>query len=517
MIGSATNTPLWCREDKGEFADVEGYALSQERFAARRGPSRMLRIASDERLVALTRAGNQGAFEVIVDRYQVRLQSFCARIVGSREDAEDVLQEVFAAAFKALRADAREINLRPWLYRIARNRSLNHLRRHTAIGVDSMDVHFAEMGLSTSEKVFKREDFKLLVGDIGQLPESQRTALLLREIEGMPYEQIALAMDQTVPGIKSLLVRARVGLGEASEARKLSCDEVRVELGAVAEGITSLSQPVRRHLKGCERCSDFRGHLRSNNRALAALAPFGQLLLLKQLLAAKLGLGAGGAGATAGSGAAASGGAAAAGGAAAVGGGTAGTVTATAVAAKAIAALAAVAAATAGAVAVVPVHHHSTRSAAAFARPPVTLPQSMIAASSVPAVQHDRRHRAAATQTLAASAVTVTSPAVSGVAGTTGLTGSTTVPNTEEVTTTTTFPGAAAGPTGATGSSSVTATATPGVAATLPSTLTGTTSAAGATGASGSAIGATGASGSTGSTTSSSAAGATGASGISGP
>jgi RNA polymerase sigma factor (sigma-70 family) len=495
---------------------VEGYALSQERFAAKRGPSRMLRIASDERLVALTRAGNQAAFEVIVDRYQTRLQSFCARIVGSREDAEDVLQEVFAAAFKALLADAREINLRPWLYRIARNRSLNHLRRHTAIGVDSMDVHFAEMGLSTSEKVFKREDFQLLVGDIGQLPESQRTALLLREIDGMSYEQIALTMDQTVPGIKSLLVRARLGLGEASEARKLSCEDVRGELGAVAEGIASLSQPVRRHLKACERCSDFRGHLRSNNRALAALAPFGPLLLLKQLLAAKLGLGAGGAGATAGSGAAASGGAAAAGGAA-VGGSTAGTVTATAVAAKAIAAIATAAAVTAGAVAVVPVHHHARRLAASFAQAPVTLPRAMIASSSVRAVHHDGLHRGTATRTLAASSVTTASPAVTGVSGITGLTGSTTVPNTEEVTTTTAFPGAAAGPTGVTGSSSVAASTAPGAAATLPSTLTGTTSAAGATGASGSAIGTTGASGSTGSTGGTSAAGATGASGISGP
>ncbi len=497
---------------------MEGYALSQERFAARRGPSRMLRIASDERLVALTRAGNQGAFEVIVDRYQARLQSFCARIVGSREDAEDVLQEVFAAAFNALLGDTREINLRPWLYRIARNRSLNHLRRHTAIGVDSMDVHFAEMGLSTSEKVFKREDFKLLVGDIGQLPESQRTALLLREIEGMSYEQIALAMEQTVPGIKSLLVRARVGLGEASESRKLSCEDVRVELGAVAEGLASLSQPARRHMKGCERCSEFRGHLRSNNRALAALAPFGPLLLLKQLLAAKLGIGAGGAGATAGSGAAASGGAAAAGGAAAVGGGTAGTVTATAVAAKAIATIAAAAVVTAGAVAVTPVHHHGRRSAAAFAAAPMTLPRAMIAASSVSAAHHAKLHHGPATQTLlTASAGTVTIPGTTGGSVTTGATGSTTVPNTEEVTTTTAFPGTPAGPTGVTGSSSVSASATPGAAATLPATLTGTTSAAGATGASGSAAGTTGASGSTGTTSDTSSAGATGASGISGP
>ena len=67
-------------------------------------------------------------------------------MLGSREDAEDVLQEVFAAAFNAMLADEREINVRPWLYRIARNRSLNHLRRAQAIGVDSMDVHLSEHG-----------------------------------------------------------------------------------------------------------------------------------------------------------------------------------------------------------------------------------------------------------------------------------------------------------------------------------------------------------------------------------
>src|ERR1039458_10837255 len=85
-------------------------------------------------------------FRSLCSRYQSRLLSFCRHMLNSREDAEDVLQEVFAAAFNAVLADEREINVRPWLYRIARNRSLNHLRRATAIGVDSMDVHFADHG-----------------------------------------------------------------------------------------------------------------------------------------------------------------------------------------------------------------------------------------------------------------------------------------------------------------------------------------------------------------------------------
>src|SRR4051812_24378247 len=88
----------------------------------------LLRLTSDERLIVLIRRGHHGAFEALVKRYQARLHAFCRHMLGSKEDAEDVLQEVFAAAFNAILADDREINVRPWLYRIARNRTLNHLR-----------------------------------------------------------------------------------------------------------------------------------------------------------------------------------------------------------------------------------------------------------------------------------------------------------------------------------------------------------------------------------------------------
>ena len=195
-------------------------------------------------------------------------------MLSSKEDAEDVLQEVFAAAYNAMVADDRAINVRPWLYRIARNRSLNHLRRATAVGVDSMDVHLAEHGATTADKVHERETFRQLVSDVQDLPETQRTALLLREIDALSYEMIAEAMETTVPSVKSLLVRARVSLAEASEARSLTCEEVREELGEVAEGLVArVSPPVRRHLRSCERCSAFRKQLRATNRALACCLP----------------------------------------------------------------------------------------------------------------------------------------------------------------------------------------------------------------------------------------------------
>ncbi len=344
---------------------MEASALSHpNRIPGLRGPSALLRLQSDERLIALTRRGQPAAFEVLCTRYQSRLLSFCRHMLASREDAEDVLQEVFAAAFNAVLADEREINVRPWLYRIARNRSLNHLRRASAIGVDSMDIHYAEQGISTGDKVMRRESFRELIDDVHHLPETQRTALLLREIDAMSYDQIAHAMETTIPSVKSLLVRARISLAEAAEARNLSCDDVRLELGTVAEGLAKLSTPARRHVRGCERCASFKRQLKDNNHALAMILPVGPLLILKKLLFAKLGSTASAGGAHVAGGAGATVGASAAAGAAATGGGgmAGGLVTAGAgaLATKAVAGLAAAAIVTAGAVAAdnVVVHHH---------------------------------------------------------------------------------------------------------------------------------------------------------------
>ena len=208
---------------------------SQRGLLARRSP--LLKLQGDERLIAMVRSGNAGAFETIVDRYQGRLLGFCRQMLGSTEDAEDVLQEVFVNAYRAMLGDDREINLRPWLYRIARNRCLNHLRKPTADAQESMDMVPMVDAASTAEKVHNREEFRQLLADVSKLPETQRSALLLREMDAMSYEEIAQAMDTSVPSVKSLLVRARISLAEASQARQLTCGEVRLELADAAEGL----------------------------------------------------------------------------------------------------------------------------------------------------------------------------------------------------------------------------------------------------------------------------------------
>ena len=325
--------------------------------AARKGllarKSPLLKLKGDEQLVALVREGNAGAFDTIVDRYQSRLLGFCRQMLGSTEDAEDVLQEVFVNAYRAMLADNRAINLKPWLYRIARNRSLNHLRRPKADAQESMDMIPMVDAASTAEKVHNREEFRQLLNDVTKLPETQRAALLLREIDAMSYEEIAEAMETTVPAVKSLLVRARISLAESSQARMLTCGEVKVELAEAAEGLTKVSGPVRRHVKDCEGCAAFRKQLKSDSKVLAMIMPIGPIIALKAAVAAKLGIGgAGSAGTVAGGAGAVSAGSAAAGAAAVGGAGAASGIGALsgAVGIKAVAGVVTAAVITAGAV-----------------------------------------------------------------------------------------------------------------------------------------------------------------------
>jgi RNA polymerase sigma factor (sigma-70 family) len=271
---------------------------SQRGLLVRRSP--LLKLQGDAKLIAMARSGNAGAFETIVDRYQARLLGFCRQMLRSTEDAEDILQEVFVNAYRAMLADEREINLRPWLYRIARNRCLNHLRKPTADAQESMDMVPVVEAASTAEKVSNREEFRQLLSDVAKLPETQRSALLLREMDAMSYEEIAAAMETSVPSVKSLLVRARIALAEASQARQLTCGEVRLELAEAAEGLRKVSGPVRRHVRDCDECSDFRAQVRSNEKAIAALAPAGALVALKGFILSKLGFGGASGGASAG-------------------------------------------------------------------------------------------------------------------------------------------------------------------------------------------------------------------------
>ncbi len=272
----------------------------------------LLRLRSDEQLVELFRAGHDEAFRVIYDRYRQRLFAYTRQMLpASRHDAEDALQDIFVRAYSGLRASDRKLALRAWLYRVAHNRCIDELRRPTPPPPDVLELVRAPIHDPTAEAE-QRESLRRLVADVRRLPEQQRSALLMRELAGMTYADVATALGVSVPAVKSLLVRARIGLAQSIEARDTACSEIREELiGAHDRGVRPNGM-VRRHLRDCEGCRRFRRQVRGVSRQFAALTPaLGPLGVL-----AKFGLGGGG-GAAAGGGAAVSGGAVSTGGAAA--------------------------------------------------------------------------------------------------------------------------------------------------------------------------------------------------------
>ena len=169
----------------------------------------MLSTQSDSRLVDLVRAGYEPAFEAIVDRYRRPLLRYARRLLPA-ERAEDVVQLAFVNAYEAIRRDSRELDLRPWLYRIAHNAALNALR--------DRGLHHAELaddwdGVERPEQaVERREGLRDVVDAVQALPERQRDAIVLRELEGRSYEEIAGTLGVTDGAVRQLLNRARTTL-----------------------------------------------------------------------------------------------------------------------------------------------------------------------------------------------------------------------------------------------------------------------------------------------------------------
>ena len=261
--------------------------------------ARLLRLRSDEQLVALFRDGCDEAFQVIHDRYRQRLFAYVRQMLaGSRPDAEDAMQDVFIRAYGALRANDRPVTLRAWLYRVAHNRCIDQLRRPVPAPAEVFELSRQPLRDPLAETE-RREDLRRLVADVRQLPEQQRSALLMREMQGMSYSELADALDVSLPAVKSLLVRARMGLVEAAEARDADCVEIREGLLASYDRGVRMSGRVRRHMRECSGCCEFRLEMRGVRRGLRALTPAGAGMFG---VLARLGLG--GSGAAAGGGAA---------------------------------------------------------------------------------------------------------------------------------------------------------------------------------------------------------------------
>ena len=274
---------------------------------AGRGPRSavLLRVASDERLVALVRGGSEAAFEAIYDRHHRGILAFSRHMLSSADEAEDAVQHTFMAAYRHLVGGAAEIQLRPWLYTIARNRCLSMLRARRERPLDELHAPATE---HLSAEAQRRQDVRELLADVAALPEDQRAALVLAELGAVSHDEIATVLDIPRQKVKALVFQARTSLIASRTARDTPCEEIREQLANLRGGALRRTT-LHRHLRECPGCRAFREQVALQRKTLAVALPVLPTLGLKE---AALGAAFGSAGAGGGGAAAATGGAIAA-------------------------------------------------------------------------------------------------------------------------------------------------------------------------------------------------------------
>jgi RNA polymerase sigma-70 factor, ECF subfamily len=170
----------------------------------------------DTALLNGLRAGRRDAFERLYAEYHGAIYNLCARIVADREEAKDLTQEVFIAAFDKLPAQADpDFKMRSWLYRVATNACLNHLRSRRRLSREAADFEATAAGVDEFERA---ETIGLVERSLAQMNERYRAALVLKDLQGLPVDEIAAVMAVTRPTADVLVHRARASFKSAFAA-----------------------------------------------------------------------------------------------------------------------------------------------------------------------------------------------------------------------------------------------------------------------------------------------------------
>lgn len=173
---------------------------------------------SDERLAARAGAGDLDAFEQLLRRYHLRIYRLGLGIVGDSRDAEEAAQDTFFTAWRSLSRFRGDAKVSTWLYRIATNRCLKHLRRQVPPSAELVE-RTSRWGNPEAE-LEADESLRAVASGIAALSDDQRTVIVLREVQGLAYDEIAAVLGVSVTSVKSRLNRARVEL-----ARRLTPTE----------------------------------------------------------------------------------------------------------------------------------------------------------------------------------------------------------------------------------------------------------------------------------------------------
>jgi len=227
-------------------------------------------LLSDERLTRRAVGGDDRAFAAIFRRYHQSLYRFCLSIVGNPEDAQDALQNTMLKVMRALPGEERKIELKPWLYRIAHNESIDLLRRRRE--TRQLDVEQVAPGYGLAEDAATRERLRRLLADLRELPERQREVLVMREMSGLDFDEIGAALDTSGAVARQTLYEARQSLRRMEEGREMSCEAVTRALSE-GDGRVTRRRDVRAHLRACPACRGFGEDIKRREQDFAALAP----------------------------------------------------------------------------------------------------------------------------------------------------------------------------------------------------------------------------------------------------
>jgi len=262
------------------------------------------RLLSDERLTRRAVGGDERAFAAIFRRYHQSIYRYCLSIVGNPEDAQDALQNTMIKVLRALPGEERRIELKPWLYRIAHNESIDLLRRRRE--TRELDVEQIAPGYGLAEDAATRERLRGLIADLKELPDRQREVLVMRELSGLEFEEIGAALSTSGAVARQTLYEARQSLRQMEEGREMSCAVVTKALSD-GDGRVARRRDIRSHLRACADCRAFRDEIEGRQRDFAALAPLPAVAaagMLQGLLGGSHGAAGGGLAATLGGGAA---------------------------------------------------------------------------------------------------------------------------------------------------------------------------------------------------------------------
>jgi RNA polymerase sigma factor (sigma-70 family) len=266
------------------------------------GPGRPWAGVDAPRLGRRAKRGERDAFAEIFRRHHQELYRYCLAIVRDRDDAEDALQATMAAALRSLPGEERELAVRPWLFRVAHNESVSILRGRRERDPDVAAI--ADPSPSQEAEVATRERLRGLVADLGELPDRQRSALVMRELSGLSHAEIGAALSCGEAAARQAVYEARTALREREEGREMECERVRAAISD-RDGRRLRSRRMRAHLRDCDGCRGFAASIGRRRSDLQMLCPPLPAAAAGTVLSGLLGGGAAGIGGAGAAGAAA--------------------------------------------------------------------------------------------------------------------------------------------------------------------------------------------------------------------